>query len=147
MKTKTYISDSDDPVDIRKDNVFKAVFTRETEASKGAVSKLVSAIIGKEVHIETILTNEPPVSSLGERQMRFDINCIANETGERINIEMCFHPEPHEPVRLEYHAGKLFTAQDISGKDRNYNDLKSSYQISFLSNKRFFSDEEFFSFV
>ena len=43
-KTSFQFSEDDDPVDIRYDKVFKAVFTKETPASKGALSKLVSAL-------------------------------------------------------------------------------------------------------
>jgi hypothetical protein len=38
-----YFTDADDLVDIRQDNVFKAVFTRDNPVSKIALSKLVSA--------------------------------------------------------------------------------------------------------
>ncbi|MDR2922600.1 MAG: hypothetical protein LBU85_04560 [Treponema sp.] len=37
-------TDADDPVDIRHDNVFKAVFTRDTPASKTALSKLKKVV-------------------------------------------------------------------------------------------------------
>jgi predicted transposase/invertase (TIGR01784 family) len=132
----------DYPLDIRKDNVFKAVFTKETPESKGALSKLVSAFISRNVTIDTIWANEPPVDSRKERKVRFDINCRA-ENGERINVEMTFDPKPYEPVRLEYYAGKLFTSQEISGTGRNYNDLKQTFQIAILAQKRFFPDNEF----
>jgi hypothetical protein len=36
--------DSDDPVDICCDSVFKAVFTRDTPQSQGALSNLISAL-------------------------------------------------------------------------------------------------------
>jgi hypothetical protein len=49
MKTKGFILDTDDPVDIRLDNVFKAVFTRNTPESIGALAKLVSALVGREL--------------------------------------------------------------------------------------------------
>jgi predicted transposase/invertase (TIGR01784 family) len=46
-----------------------------------------------------------------------------------------------EPVRLEFHAGKLFTRQDIRGKDKSYKDLKQAYQIAILADERFFEDD------
>ena len=46
-----------------------------------------------------------------DRQMRFDINCIA-EDGELVNVEMSLNPKKFEPVRLEYHAAKLFAGQE-----------------------------------
>ncbi|MCL2154784.1 MAG: PD-(D/E)XK nuclease family transposase, partial [Leptospirales bacterium] len=50
---------------------------------------------------------------------------------------------PFELVRMEFHACKLFTGQDISGKDKDYDDLKQAYQITILDKKRFFQDKEF----
>jgi predicted transposase/invertase (TIGR01784 family) len=143
MSTKIYLSDTDDPIDIRYDNVFKAVFTQETPESKGALSKLVSAFIGREVSIVTITINEPPIENLRDRRMRFDINCRA-ENGERVNVEMSFNPAPFEPVRLEFYTGKLFVGQNISGTEKTYDDLKETYQISILANEKFFKDEVFF---
>ncbi|MDR2731314.1 MAG: hypothetical protein LBB81_10520 [Treponema sp.] len=59
-------------LDIRYDPVFKAVFTRDTTKSRGALSRLVSAHIGKNVSVETIIANEPPVDDLRQRYLRFD---------------------------------------------------------------------------
>ena len=87
-----YFDDSDDPIDICLDNVFKAVFTRNTYASQGALSKLISALIGREVSIIAISANEPPIDNLRDRQIRFDISCKA-ENGELINVEMSFLSE------------------------------------------------------
>jgi hypothetical protein len=83
-KKRVYFTENDDPVDIRYDNVFKAVFTRNTPASQGALSKLVSALIGRELSIVAITANEPAVDDLRDRQIRFDISCRA-ETGELVN--------------------------------------------------------------
>ena len=140
---KIILREDDDPVDIRRDNIFKAVFARNTPESTEALSRLVSALIGRDVSIVSILANEPPVGSTRDRQIRFDINCRA-ENGELINVEMCFNPNPFEPVRLEFHAAKLFTGQDIRGSRKNYGDLKSAYQIAILAKEHFFQDDEFF---
>jgi len=136
-------SENDDLVDIRYDNVFKAVFTKNTPQSQGALSKLVSTLIKRDISILAITANEPPIENLRDRQIRFDINCKA-ESGELINVEMCLNPNPFEPVRLEFYASKLFIGQDIRGSDKNYNNLKESYQIAILAKKRFFSDDEVF---
>ena len=45
---------------------------------------------------------------------------------------------------MEFYASKLFTAQDIKGIKRNYDDLKQAYQITILDKERLFKDEEFF---
>jgi hypothetical protein len=97
--TKIYFTENDDLLDIRYDNVFKAVFTKNIPASKGALGKLVSALIGRELSIVTINANEPPIDNLNDRQIRFDIFCRAGD-GELVNVEMSLNPKPFEPVRL-----------------------------------------------
>ena len=138
-----HFEETDELIDIRYDNVFKAVFTRDTQASKTALSKLISAFIGREVLVLNINANEPPIDMLKDRQIRFDIYC-KTESGELINVEMSFNPDAFEPVRLEFYAGKLFTRQNISGIDKDYDDLKEAYQIAILAKERFFPDELFF---
>jgi predicted transposase/invertase (TIGR01784 family) len=75
--------------------------------------------------------------------MRFDINCRA-ENGELVDVEMSLNPDPFEPVRLEFYAGKLFTGQDIRGADKSYNDLQRAYQIAILPKDRYFPDGDFY---
>jgi len=141
-KTNIFFDETDEILDICYDNVFKAVFTRDTLESRRALSRLISALICREIAVITINANEPPIDNLRDRQIRFDINCIA-ETGELIDVEMSLNPDPFEPVRLEFYAGKLFTGQDIKGTDKNYDDLKQAYQIAILAKERFFKDEKF----
>ena len=117
-------SDTDNLLDIRYDNVFKAVFTKDTPASKGALSGLISAFIKRKVIVNAIIANEPPANNVFDRSIRFDIACKA-ETGEIINIEMSFTPDVHEPVRLEYYTSRQFTGQGISGVDKTFDDLVS----------------------
>jgi predicted transposase/invertase (TIGR01784 family) len=136
-----HFDESDDLIDICRDNVFKAVFTRNTPDSQGALSRLLSALIGRELHVIAITANEPAVDNLHDRQIRFDINCKTSND-EPINVEMSLNPDVYEPVRLEFHAGKLFTGQDIRGADKSYDDLHEAYQIAVLARGRFFDDEE-----
>jgi predicted transposase/invertase (TIGR01784 family) len=138
--TKIYFTENDDIIDIRHDNVFKAVFTKNIPASQGALAKLVSALIGRELSIVAINVNEPPIDNLRDRQIRFDISCQA-ENGELVNVEMSLNPDAFEPVRLEFHAGKLFIGQDIRGADKSYKDLKQTYQITILAKECFFEDD------
>jgi predicted transposase/invertase (TIGR01784 family) len=140
--TKIRFDETDDLIDICMDNVFKAVFTRNTPESQGALSSLLSAIIGRKLEVVAITANELPVDNLRDRQIRFDINC-RTEKGQLVNVEMSLNPDAYEPVRLEFHAGKLFTGQDIRGADKSYDDLKEAYQIAILAKERFFPDEEF----
>jgi predicted transposase/invertase (TIGR01784 family) len=60
-----------------------------------------------------------------------------------MNVEMSVNPDNFEPVRLEFHTGKLFTGQDIRGVKKTYNDLNDAYQIAFLVKGRFFEDSCF----
>jgi predicted transposase/invertase (TIGR01784 family) len=135
-----YLDDDTDPVDIRYDNVFKAVFTRDTPESRTALSRLVSAITDRPLTVLSIAANEPPIDNLRDRQIRFDIPCKTGD-GEPVNIEMSLNPDAFELVRLEFLVGKLFTGQDIRGSDKSYNDLKTAYQIAILAKGRFCEDE------
>jgi predicted transposase/invertase (TIGR01784 family) len=126
--------------DIRYDPVFKAVFTKETAKSRGALSSLISALIGRTVTVEAITANEPPTSYMGQKKIRYDIAC-RSKNGEPVNVEMSFHPIEDELNRLEYFASRLFVGQDIQGIDKSYSDLKETYQISILAQKLFFPDK------
>ena len=88
-KQPIQFDEDDELLDIRYDNIFKAVFTKDTPASKGALSGLVSALIERKVTVQTITANEPPANNAFDRCIRFDIACKA-ESGELINTEMSF---------------------------------------------------------
>jgi len=126
-------------LDIRYDAVFKAVFTKDTASSRGALSHLISALIGRNVTVETIIANEPPVDDLRQRYLRFDVACVTEE-GELVNVEMSFNPKEDEKARLEYYAARLFVSQGIHGEDKNYNDLMETYQIAILGKCQSFTD-------
>jgi len=128
-------------LDIRYDPVFKAVFTKDTSNSRGALSKLISALIGRIVVVEAIIANELPVDDLRQRYLRFDVVCKTKE-GEFVNVEMSFNPNASEQVRLEYHVARLFAGQGIHGEGKTYYDLKETYQIAILAKYQFFPDEE-----
>ena len=143
MKTQIFFDDFEDLLDIRRDDVFKAVFTKDTAASRTALSRLVSAVIDRDVQVVALNANEPAAESVLDRQIRFDIHC-KTDRGEPVNVEMSLHPKPFEAARLEFHAAKLFVGQDIKGADKTYADLRPAYQIAFLARERFFGDGEFF---
>jgi len=127
-------------LDIRYDPVFKAVFTRDTEKSRLALSDLISSLIGRTITVETIVENEPPASYMGQKKIRYDISCISKD-GEPVDVEMSFHPIDDELNKLEYYASRLFVGQDIEGVDKFYSDLKETYQIVILAQKIFFPDK------
>jgi hypothetical protein len=71
-------------LDIRYDNVFKAVFADEADPrSRTALSGLLSAIVGRTLTAERVLQNEPVTGFLGEKQIRYDINCACNDGTQR----------------------------------------------------------------
>jgi len=126
--------------DIRFDNVFRAVFTRNTPASQGALSKLVSALTGREVSVLDILANKLSADNIRDRQIRFDINCRA-ENGEPMNVKMSLNPDPFEPVRLEFYTGRLNAGWDMGGSEKSYDGLKQACQIAILAKERFFQGD------
>ena len=127
-------------LDIRHDSVFKAVFTRDTPESRGALSSLLSALIGKIVSVETIIANEPPSNGMFQRNIRYDISCRTTN-GKLVNIEMSLHPNADELNRLEYYVSRLFVMQDIRGSEKHYWDLKETFQIAIIARETFFQDE------
>jgi len=134
------LRDGESVLDIRYDPVFKAVFTKDTSASRGALSRLISALIGRNVTVETIIPNEPPVDDLRQRYLRFDVAC-KTEKSELVNVEMAFNPIASEPVRLEYYVSRLFAGQDLHGKDKKYDELKETFQIAIIAKEKFFPDK------
>jgi predicted transposase/invertase (TIGR01784 family) len=128
--------------EIRHDPIFKAVFTKDTSESRGALSDLISTLIGHIIVVETITANEPPINDLRQKYIRFDVSCRTKE-GELVNVEMSFNPKPNELARLEYYTSRLFAGQDIHGDEKNYGDLKETCQIAIIAKEKFFPDEEF----
>jgi predicted transposase/invertase (TIGR01784 family) len=133
--------------DIRYDTVFKAVFTKDTSESRGALSDLISAFIMRAVEVDTVIANEPSVDDKRQRCIRFNAICKTKE-GELVNVEMSINPGAVEPVCFEYYAAKLFVGQDVHGEDgvygeeEKYDNLKDTYQITILVNDKLFQDEE-----
>jgi hypothetical protein len=55
-----HLDEQEDLIDICLYNVFKAVFTKDTPESLGALAKLLSVLIGKEIEAVTIISTPPP---------------------------------------------------------------------------------------
>jgi len=135
-----FLEDGKQIFDIRYDYIFKAVFTKEMETSRSALSKLISSLIGRAVEVDVITANEPPNDYVGQKHVRLDISCRTKE-GEIVNVEMSLNPSAVELKRLEYYEARLFVGQDIYGNKKGYDDLKETYQITLLAEKKFFQDE------
>jgi predicted transposase/invertase (TIGR01784 family) len=130
----------DDIIDIRRDNVFKAAFTRDTLLSQGALKRLVSAFVGRDLDIVTVTANEPPVTDTRDRQIRYDIR-VRLDGGELADVEMTINPHSAERLRLEYYTARLFASQEIKGGGKDYGDLTHTWHISFIGSRRLFPDE------
>jgi predicted transposase/invertase (TIGR01784 family) len=138
-KTIRFGTDADIP-DIRLDGVFKAVFTRDTPQSRGALKGLLSCFTGLDISVLSITANEP-AGLPGDRQIRYDISCRFDD-GNLADIEMTIGPRASESLRLEFYTSRLFVTQQIRGAGRSYRDLKLTFQISFISGRKLFQDEE-----
>jgi predicted transposase/invertase (TIGR01784 family) len=127
--------------DIRRDSVFKAAFTADCPASRKALRSLISACIGRDLEVITVIANEPPSQDTRDRQIRYDIR-VKFDQGELANVEMTLHPGGFEPLRFEYYGARLHTTQEFRGL--NYGNLFPAWQINFVSTRRIFPDEWFF---
>ena len=74
MKTNIRFGENEELLDIRYDHIFKAVFTKNTPASKGALSDLISTLIERRVTVSSIAANEPPIDDIRDRSIRYDIS-------------------------------------------------------------------------
>jgi predicted transposase/invertase (TIGR01784 family) len=133
--------DDDDIIEICQDNVFKTIFTGDDPRSQGALKKLISAYIGREVEILAVTANEPPLSDTRDRQIRYDIRVKFNQ-GELANVEMSLHPKNFETLRLEYYIARLYSSQEIQGTDKTYKDLTQTYQIAIIGRNHLYEDRE-----
>jgi predicted transposase/invertase (TIGR01784 family) len=127
-------------VDIRKDRAFKAAFTQDNALSQGALRALISAYIGRNVEIITVIANEPSPAIAWDRQIRYDIR-VKFDGGELANVEVTLRPGIFEVLRFEYYLGRLHTSQDIRGGEKEgYGKLMPSWQINFVSGRNLFAD-------
>ena len=71
--------EADELLDIRYDNIFKVVFTKETPASKGALSGLISALIERKTMVQTIMTTKVcwpmPGGKVAKKNVNASLNC------------------------------------------------------------------------
>ena len=137
---KVYFSLEDDIVNPCWDNVFKAMFTKETPDSRGALSKFLSAVINEETAVISITANEPPADDLRGRQIRYDITCKFND-GRAANVEMTVSPDKCELIRMEYYEARLFSSHDMRGAEKTYDSLPHTYQISIIVERPVVDDD------
>jgi hypothetical protein len=68
-----YLDETDDPINICYDNVFKAVFTRNTPESQIALSRLVSAITGRTLTVLSITNRRYTSSGTGRSTSTYPV--------------------------------------------------------------------------
>ena len=95
------------------------------------------------MRVVDVTTNEPPVNASGDKQIRYDINCILDD-GDKANVEMTLRPTTFEAYKMEYYLARLHTTQEAKGKETGYQNLKQSYQISIFAKANMFKDSHFF---
>jgi hypothetical protein len=68
-----YLDETDDPINICYDNVFKAVFTRNTPESQIALSRLVSAITSRTLTVLSITNRRYTSSGTGRSASTYPV--------------------------------------------------------------------------
>ena len=114
----------------RCDPIFKAIFTQGTKESDFALKELISALLGQKVTELTLQPNEPPVETVTNMQMSFDVS-VKFDTGELAEIEMQGRNQDYDyAVRSEIQVARLLNVSAKRGS--NWNTPKV-YQISILN--------------
>ncbi|MBQ6782031.1 MAG: PD-(D/E)XK nuclease family transposase [Treponema sp.] len=114
----------------RCDPMFKAIFTQNTAESNFALKDFLSAILDREIRELALQPNEPPVDSLSEMQMSFDVSVVFDD-GERADIELQGRNHDYDyAARAEIQAARILNI--AAGKGGNWNAPKC-YQISVLN--------------
>lgn len=114
----------------RCDPMFKAIFTQNTAESNFALKDFLSAILSREIRELSLQPNEPPVDSLSEMQMSFDVSVVFDD-GERADIEIQGRNNDYDyAARAEIQAARILNI--ATGKGGNWNSPKC-YQISVLN--------------
>ena len=114
----------------RCDPIFKAIFTQGTKESDFALRELISALLGQKVVELTLQPNEPPIETLTNMQMSFDVS-VKFDTGELADIEMQGRNQNYDyEARSEIQAARLLNIAAVRGS--NWHSQKV-YQISILN--------------
>jgi hypothetical protein len=69
------------------DEVFKALFTNESEESRTVLRSFLTAVLHKEVTDVQLRPNEPSVLDDSDKAVKFDVSCTFNN-GEAADIEL-----------------------------------------------------------
>jgi predicted transposase/invertase (TIGR01784 family) len=138
---KPIIKSWDETLNPCLDPIFKAIFTSETPESQAALKDFISTYTEQKVVEVMVSSNEPAVTGIDDKQIRFDVNCVFND-GQRANVEMTISPTLDELIRLEHYVSVLFTRQETRGVSQ-WRNLKHAYQISIIVNEPIVKDDHF----
>jgi len=113
------------------DLVFKAMFASDTEDSREALRRLLSACIKREISSVKVINNELIPAHLDAKAVRLDVNVTFND-GEVADLEMqTGKSDDNLKTRAAYYAAMLLAGQ--SQKGEHYKAVKRVYQIFFLN--------------
>jgi predicted transposase/invertase (TIGR01784 family) len=130
-KLNRYRPSPDALLDPCHDEVFKALFTNESEESHTALRSFLSAVLHKEVKDVQLRPNEPPVLDDSDKAVRFDVSCTFND-GEAADIELQGVNRYHSfGRRAEYLCARLLNT--VVRKGDNWQTMPKVYQISLLN--------------
>lgn len=129
-KNKTYVSQikKGKLLNPRIDSTFKALFTQNTEESKGALKAFIEAVVKREVNTVELVPNVVPIDYIGQRDINYDILCRFQD-GQVANIEMqAFNQNYDYGSRAEYYVARLETTYFKKGN--LWNVVPQVYQIN-----------------
>jgi predicted transposase/invertase (TIGR01784 family) len=130
-KLRRYRPSSDALLNPCSDEVFKALFTNESEESRTALRCFLTAVLHKEVKDVELRPNEPPVLDDSDKVVRFDVSCTFND-GDAADVEMqgvnkyCSFGR-----RAEYLCARLLNS--VLHRGDNWQTMPEVYQISLLN--------------
>ncbi len=114
----------------RLDPNFKAIFTQETATSYTALKSFLTSILGRNISKVQLTSNEPPVDTPDQMQMKFDVSVIF-EDGERASIEMQGRDRKYSfATRSEIQVARLLNNNAKQGDNW---EAEKVYQISVLN--------------
>ena len=112
----------------RRDFVFKALFTDNSEQGRLALTGIIEATTGRSVREAAVVNNEPAALFKEDKHCAFDVSAVFND-GERAEIEMQGQNDQGSFAdRITYLAARLMAYNVRSGQD--YADMRSVYQIA-----------------
>ena len=114
----------------RVDTTFKALFTQDTDDSRGALRSFLEAATEKAIRTVELRPNDAPKGCDGQRGVSFDVLCVFDD-GQPADIEMqAFNQKYDYGKRAEYQVARLETT--YLGKGDPWERAPEVYQITVL---------------